>query len=130
VFSTRWRRRETSLLFAALALAACATGPPAKPDIPGSVSPGWKLTSLEGSGAGDPACWAAKYSGEGSADVRICWYQATASAFDATQRTRAEAQTVKFQAEHYFVLVKWNDAARANLAALVRALEKALNAKN
>ena len=39
---------------------------------------------------------------------------------------RAEAQTVKFQEDRYFILVKWNNVPRASLTALVRALEKAL----
>ena len=123
-------RRQTSLLFAAILLGgclinACTSGPPPKPDIPDSISPGWKLSSLVPSG-GEPTCWTAEYTGPGSAEIRICWYKATASAFEEVQRTRAEAQTVKFQVEHYFVLVKWNNAPKANLTALVRAIQKAL----
>lgn len=126
-------RRQTSLLFAALLLAACASSPPAKPEIPDSVSPGWKLVSLNrvllhpvSPDDAAPDCWKADYRGTGSAEVSICWYQATAGAFDALQRTPAEAQTVKFQEGHYFILVSWNDVPKANLTALVRALEKAL----
>jgi len=118
-------RRQTSLLFAALLLTGCASSPPPKPDIPDSVSPGWKLSSLTKS-AGSPDCWKANYTGAGDAEVRICWYKATASAFEAVQRTRAEAQTVKFQEEHYFALVKWNNVPKANLTALIRAIQKAL----
>jgi hypothetical protein len=116
-------RRQTSLLFAALLLGDCASSPPRKPDIPESVSPGWKLSSLTRS---SDECWNAAYSGQGDAELRICWYKATASAFEAVQRTRAEAQTVKFQEEHYFVLVKWNNVPKANLTALIRAIQKAL----
>jgi hypothetical protein len=105
-------------------LSACTSGPPPKPDIPDSISPGWKLASLVPSG--EPACWEAKYTGPGSADLRICWYKATASAFEAVQRARAEAQTVKFPEEHYFVLVKWNNVPKANITALIRAIQKAL----
>jgi hypothetical protein len=119
-------RRQTSLLFAALVLGACSSGPPPKPDIPDSISPGWKLLSINKFADREPACWKAEYTGPGSADVRICWYKATASAFEAVQRARAEAQTVKFQEEHYFVLVTWNDVPKANLTALVRAIQKAL----
>ncbi len=42
------------------------------------------------------------------------------------QRARAEAQAVKFQEEHYFILVKWNNVPKASLTVLVRALQKAL----
>jgi hypothetical protein len=117
------RRRQTSLLFAALLLDACASSPPPKPDIPDSVSPGWKLSSLIKS---SDECWNAHYAGTGDAEVSICWYKTTAGAFEAVQRTRAEAQAVKFQEEHYFVLVKWNNVPKANLTALIRAIQKSL----
>ena len=119
------RGSQTSLLFVPLLFAACAAAPPRQPDIPDSVSPGWKLSSLTKSG-GTPDCWTADYAGAGSAEVKICWYQASGSAFDAVQRTRAEAQAVKFQEDHYFVLVKWNNVPKANLTALIRAIQKAL----
>jgi hypothetical protein len=128
-------RRQTSLLFAALLVGACAVGPPPKPDIPNSISPGWTLLSLNKSALpsgvppdGEPACWKAGYAGPGpgSADVWICWYKATGNAFEAMQRARAEAQAVKFQDEHYFILVKWNNVPKASLTVLVRALQKAL----
>jgi hypothetical protein len=126
-------RRQTSLLFAPLLLAACASGPPPKPDIPESVFPGWKLSSLNKSAVpseipadGSPVCWKADYLGSGRAEAWICWYKATANAFEAVQRARAEAQTVKFQEEHYFVLVKWNNVPKTSLTALIHAIQKAL----
>lgn len=116
-----------------LNLTACASGPPSKPDIPASVSPGWKLASLDKSSLpagipsnGAPACWKANYAGQGSADVWVCWYKVSANALDAVQRAGAEAQTVKFQEGRYLVLVKWNNVSKADLEALIRALQKAL----
>jgi hypothetical protein len=132
------RRRQTSLLSALLLAAAltidgCASGPPPKPEIPASISPGWKLLSFDKAAAppeipadGSPACWKGAYAGTGSAEVWICGYKVSGNAFDAVQRVRAEAQAVKFQQGRYFVLVKWNNAPKASLAALVRAIEKAL----
>jgi hypothetical protein len=129
------RRRQTSLLFVSLLLAACAATPPSKPDIPDSVSPGWKLSSLDKStlpsgvsSDGAPQCWKADYAGSGTAEAWICWYQAKANAFEAVQRARTEAQTIKFQEGPYLVLVKWNNAPKASLTALVRAIQKALQA--
>ena len=126
-------RRQTSLLFTLLLIGACASSSPTKPDIPDSISPGWKLSSLNKSALpsgvpadGSPECWKADYAGQGSAEVWICWYKASTNAFDAVQRARAEAQTVKFQEEHYFVLVKWNNAPKASLTALIRAIQKAV----
>jgi hypothetical protein len=126
-------RRQTSLLFLTLLFTACTSGPPPKPDIPDSVSPGWKLSSLGKSAlpsgvppSGSPDCWKADYIGEGSAETWICWYKATANAFEAVQRARAEAQTVKFQEEHYLVLVKWNNVPKTSLTALIRAIQKSM----
>jgi hypothetical protein len=114
-------------------LTACGNTPPSRPQIPESVSPGWKLNSLasaprpeELASDGNPTCWKGSYTGAGTADVSICWYKASANAFEATQRTRAAAQAVKFQQGNYFVIVKWNDTPKPNVSALVRALEKAL----
>jgi hypothetical protein len=42
------------------------------------------------------------------------------------QRARAEAQTVKFQVGSWLVLVKWNNAPKASVTALVRAIQGAL----
>lgn len=128
------RRRSTSLLFGCI-LVACSSGPPPKPELPGSVSPGWKLSSYgqtapppEIPSAGNPQCWKGSYAAEGTADVWICGYRTRANAFDATQRVPAEAQAVKFQEDRYFILVKWNNVSRPGLTALVRGLEKALQA--
>jgi hypothetical protein len=116
-----------------LLLAACGSAPPAKPDIPQSVSPGWKLSSLDKSALppglssdGAPDCWKGTYSGSGSADVWLCWYRESANAFEAVQRARAAAQTVKFQEGRYFVLIQWNNVQKADLTALIRAIQKAL----
>ena len=128
------RVRITVLL--AATLAACASPGRARPELPESVSPGWKLVSLDpvapptGIPSGSPPeCWKANYSGEGTAQIWVCVYRVEAAAFDAAQRMPAEAQAVKFQEGAYFVLVKWNAAPKANLAALVRAIQTALKRK-
>jgi hypothetical protein len=118
-----------------------------------SVSPGWNLRAFEASDA--PAdlprssarqCWKADYVraetpapgrpgqlttgqgavSQGTAEVRICGYAAEGGAFDAMQRARAEAQTVKFQEGKYFVIVKWNGVSREEITALVRSIQKKL----
>jgi hypothetical protein len=76
---------------------------------------------------GEPQCWKAVYGGPGSAEAWACGYKASGSAFEAVQRARAEAQTIKFQEGQYFVMVKWNNVNRADITALVRALQKALH---
>lgn len=136
-------RRETfSLLFVALLaalstmLAGCRPGVAAKPDLPQSVSPGWKLTSFAESPvpAGVPAvspplCWRGLYEGQGTVEVWVCGYREGGGAFDAVQRTPAAAQAVKFQEGNYLVLVKWNAVPKASLTALIREIQKTLSPK-
>ena len=114
-------------------LAACGTAQAPAPDLPQSISPGWSRTSFARASApksipraGEPQCWKADYAGQGAAEVWACWYKAGADAFEGVQRARAEAQTVKFQEGNYLVLVKWNGTPKANLTALVRTIQKAL----
>jgi hypothetical protein len=128
-------RRQTSLLFALFSV-ACGSGPIAKPEFPESVSPGWKRSSFDHAAApaglpagGSPECWKGDYSGAGSVRVWVCGYKVQGSAFDALQRARTEAQTVKFQEGSYLVLVQWNNVSKENLTALVRAIQKVLQPK-
>jgi hypothetical protein len=112
---------------------ACSNRHPRKPEIPASISPGWKLSYFHTSappqgipGVGAPECWKAEYGGEGSAEVWLCGYRTSATAFGAVQRARAEAQTVKFQEGSWLVLVKWNNTPKASVTALVRAIQGTL----
>jgi hypothetical protein len=124
------------LLFALLTLGSCGEGQRGKPELPESVSPGWKLMSLQATAApaevpagGTPECWLANYAGAGAAQLWLCRYNAETGAFDAAQRARAEAQTVKFQEGAYLVLVKWNNTPKTDLTALIRAIQKTLGKK-
>src|ERR1017187_1391130 len=111
----KMRRRTTiSLLLAAAMAANCSERAPAKPDLPQSVSPGWTLKTYEASPpppglpAGNaPDCWKAEYANTGAAQIWIGGYRVSGSAFDAVQRARAEADTVKFQEGKYLVIAKW-----------------------
>jgi len=112
---------------------SCGGGSAARPDLPTSVAPGWNLTSLDSApppaglpGDGSPTCWKAVYSGPGSAQIWVCGYSSETGAFDAQQRTRAEAQTVKFQEGKRLVIVQWTEAKRTDLEALVRTIQKRL----
>ena len=117
-------------------LAACGEKAfPGKPDLPQSVSPGWVMKSYERAAAPEglpagvqPQCWKADYSGaqNGSAEVWVCGYQQGSSAFNAMQRARAAANTVKFQKNQFLVMVRWNGSSRTDLVALMRVLEKSL----
>ena len=128
-----------SLLFAvslaAVMAGGCGGGAAGKPELPASVTPGWKLGSYEATAKPaevpeSPECWKAAYAAEqAKAEVVICGYKVEGSAFDAAQRARAEAETVKFQAGRYLVQVKWSNTTKTNITALVRAVQKVLPAK-
>jgi hypothetical protein len=124
-----------SLLFAALpaavVLSGCGSSLPSKPDLPASVSPGWKQDSYADAPKpanlpGSPQCWKASYSGQGTAEVLVCGYP-EGGAFDAAQRTPAEGQAVKFDQGRYFVLVHWNNSPKTAVTALVRTIQKSLH---
>jgi hypothetical protein len=66
------------------------------------------------------------YSGPGSAEIWICGYASETSAFEAEQRTRAEAQTVKFHEGKRLVIVQWREAKKPDLEALIRTIQKRL----
>jgi len=132
------RRETSSLLFVALLafLTGCRPGPAAKPELPESVSPGWRLASYVDSPVppgvpvvSPPQCWKARYEGAGTAEIWVCGYRVSGGAFDAAQRTPAAAQAVKFQEGNYLVLVKWNGVPKTNLTALIRAIQKTLSPK-
>jgi hypothetical protein len=117
-----------------MALFACGSGHPSPPDMPRSVAPGWTLASFSPAEkpsdiTSDPpvACWKGAYTGPGPVDFWICAYRASGSAFDAAQRSRAEAQTVKFQVGSDLVLVKWGDVPKTDLQALIRQIQKTLH---
>jgi hypothetical protein len=133
------RTAEFVLLWVAcVSLFACGSvGGPGKPDLPVSVSPGWSRVSFDAAQApaglpeGPAAeCWKADYRGsDGTAEVWACGFRAEASAFNAMQRARAEANTVKFQEARYLAIVRWNGGSRADVTALVRAIQKALQVR-
>jgi hypothetical protein len=132
------KRTLSSLLLAAIATLSCGGGSNARPDLPNSVAPGWTLSSLANSppppnlpAGGSTTCWKAVYSGPGSpqstAQIWICGYASETSAFDAEQRARAEAQTVKFQEGRRLIIVQWNQAKKTDLEALIRTIQKRLH---
>ncbi len=111
---------------------------PDKPDLPESVTPGWARKSLEPAAApaglpegAKPECWKAVYTGSNNAaaDVWACGFTSDGGAFDAVQRTRAAADTVKFQEGKYLVLVKWAGGSKEEITALVRAVQRVLKVK-
>ena len=107
---------------------------PDRPELPGSIAPGWTRQSVTGipppSGlpatATPPRCWLALYQGPGTGEVRVCGYGAEGPTFDALQRFPSAANTVKFQQKQWFVLVSWSGASQTDATALVRGIQRAM----
>ncbi|MDE3198897.1 MAG: hypothetical protein KGN84_21290 [Acidobacteriota bacterium] len=109
---------------------------PGKPDLPSTVAPGWTLKAYDSSAPPEglpsglaPQCWKAEYAGPGTAEVWACAFRAAGSAFDASQRARAEANTVKFQEGNFLIVTKWNGSSRSDVTSLVRTIQKTMQAK-
>jgi hypothetical protein len=120
-----------------LGLIGCGGGAvPGKPELPQSVSPGWVQKSFVhvDPPAGLPGgqkvdCWKAEYAGSGTAEVWTCGYAAESGAFDAAQRFGSGADRVKFQVGKYLVITEWSGGSRADVTALIRAIQKDLGSK-
>jgi hypothetical protein len=140
-------RQLVALLVLSFALFACGKGrqaktgtegpqakTPEKPNLPQSVSPGWKLASLAQSPAPPevPAgasreCLEGTYTGVGSAIVWLCRFADRAVAFHALQSTKTQRQIVTFQEGEYLVVVEWTADSIADLTALIHAVKENLN---
>ncbi len=87
---------------------------------------------MEKTGAPDgltAECWKARYTGRGDAAVLACGFASEGTAFEAVQKSRAVADTVRFQEGQYYVVVHWSGATRDAITALVRAVQRALKVK-
>ncbi len=107
------------------------------PELPASVPPLWTRTSFA---PGQPpkaldtagnqvSCQDAAYNGPGTAHVSVCLFPPGSGAFEAVQRTRASANTVKFQEGDAFALISWDKATRDEITELVHAVQRALKRK-
>ncbi len=116
----RWTGIFPSVLI--LLFAACARRVE-PPDFPKSVSPGWRLDSVN---KPQQAEWTAHYTGPGAAHVRVWAIKGFEEGLDRTQTWRAQPDTVVFSSDHYFVAVDWAGVDRPQASALVRAIEHAI----
>jgi hypothetical protein len=129
------RRAVCALL---LAVAACGKRENAIDPFPETVA-GWKRTALREiplAEAPDPVprantrkILAAAYDGSGKIEARA--YELTSSeiGLDIAQRWHSAPDTVFFWAQHWFVVVAWQQADRKALQDFTRALEKWINGK-
>ncbi len=111
----------TSVLVASAVLAAtgCKTETTA-PDLPASVSPGWKLETVVRTGSD----WIATYRATGTAHLRLHSIHGQAEGLDLTQKWAPKPNAVVFYGERYFAVLDWDTVERDQAAALVRTLER------
>jgi hypothetical protein len=69
---------------------------------------------------------AATYAGPGTLEATVYELGSSATALDMAQRWPPAAETVFFYKDQYFVVLKWQQAERNAVTALVRALERHL----
>jgi hypothetical protein len=125
------RRRE--FIVAALACGACGRPPRGGESLlPETVGEMWRRTSLREippSPAGARRAFEAAYEGPGKLTAAVYEMRSPAGGLDLAQRWKPAADTVFFNQENYFAVVRWEKADRKALTAFVRALEKGLGAE-
>ena len=123
-----------------LALSACGRVEPMPDLFPALAAGEWHRTSLRDLSAGeapDPLprisiqhIRAAAYEGPGKLEARVYQLTSPAVGLDIAQRWHPSADTVFFNHDRYFVVVKWQEAERKALQAFVRELEGRLTPKD
>jgi hypothetical protein len=111
------------VLFSVLSLAACTASHEEAPELPKSISPGWRITNF----AREKEVWLGTYSGPGTAHVRIWPTGGQAEGLDRAQKWKAQPDTVVFFSDRYFAAVDWSGATRVEAGTLVRAIERAIH---
>lgn len=129
------KRFRYSVLLSVLTLLRCSRAGVEQPELPRSISPGWRLLRVESMDistsprqvreARPENAWIATYSGDSIAHVRI-WAIPRPLGLELVQRWRAEANTVVFYSQHYFAAIDWKEPDAQKASALVRAVERAL----
>lgn len=132
------KRRTLCLL--TFAFSACRQQANFPPDIfPETVAGVWRRTDvhdLSASEAPDPVprtsverLKTAAYEGPGKVEARVYQLASVAVGLDLAQRWRPSADTVFFNQNIYFVVVRWQVADRKALQAFVADLQKQLAPK-
>lgn len=123
------------VLLSVLTLFGCSARETPAPDLPKSISPGWRLASFGKAdlasapdivkAAHPQAAWLGTYTGAGTAHVRV-WAVSGATGLDLVQNWQAEPNTVVLYSDRYFTAVDWAGTDRVQAGALVRAIERAV----
>ena len=128
------KRRWYSLL--TIALVSCASAP--RPLVlPQTLASVWTLQSSHEEPAatapeivraiGTRGWTAATYQGPGTVNLAIYRLTSEPGGLEMVQKWRAQANTVVFYTDRYFVVVKYEAADRAPVTALITTLQKFLS---
>jgi hypothetical protein len=123
----------------ALALAACGEKPQMPPNLFAPTAPGgWKLVEMRDLAPGDAPdpvprnsieqIRAASYKGEGEIEARVYLLSSADVGAALGTRWRPSADTVFFDHDRYFVVVKYQGATRVAVQEFVADLQKRLGA--
>ena len=114
----------------AIVLTACSRPPRSAASLlPASVSGVWQRTSLRDIPPPKRTilrALEADYQGAGKLTVDLYEAKVSGTAFEMTQHWRSAPNTVFFDKDRYFVVMKWQQADRPALTAFVRAMQKNL----
>ena len=127
-------------MWLALALSGCRKESELPPDLfPETVNGVWRrgeVHDLSASDAPDPVprneverLREAAYQGPGKLQARVYQLRNAAAGTELAQRWRPSADTVFFDVDRYFVVVKWQAAERKALQEFLRDLETKLGAR-
>ena len=125
-----------SVLAAAGLTGACSVEKPKAPELPQSISPGWRLANFQIAEMKDApeavravhpqAAWSGSYTGPGTAHVRVWAIAGAPGGLDLVQNWQPEPNTVVLYSDRYFAAVDWMGVDRTQAGALVRAVERAI----
>jgi hypothetical protein len=122
------------LLLMVLGLVGCRPAAMPMPDVFPAAVGAWHRVSVKDLPAGQPPdavpaasierVRAAVYEGAGKVEARVYQFANPAVALDVMQRWTQAPDTVAFQGDRFFVVIRWEKAERKSLQEFVRELEK------
>jgi hypothetical protein len=121
--------RRSCIVFA-IVFSGC--GRPARSSenlLPPTVAGAWQRASLRDIPPPKPSilrAFEADYQGAGKLTVDLYEARVSGTAFEMTQHWRSAPDTVFFDKDRYFVVMKWQQADRPALTAFARAMQKNL----
>jgi hypothetical protein len=125
--------RSRILILAVLVLAGCRSGVVQSPEMFPKTAGAWHRTSLqiskEAAMPGTERVLMAAYEGPGKVEARVYQLRSAALAADVMRRWTPTADTVAFESDRFFVVVRWQAAERAALQEFVRGLQQRMRVR-